>query len=200
MGKCINYTVLVVSILVGLGVYQFGLLVPLNPIRGSFPEIPILYTGVSGSYTKSYMSISNIVDYLKTNHGIDTSKLPTFGVYYDDPKTTEPKNCRSAVGIVIPSNFDTSIKLLDTFHYGKIDSARDVVVYHYPYKSLLSIFGGIIRVYPAAAKHFTVNNIPMPSGGIIELYGFHGSNITYVFGVGDSTGIVKNSPKMDYQN
>ncbi|ELU09699.1 hypothetical protein CAPTEDRAFT_179110 [Capitella teleta] len=126
------------------GVYKFG--------RGPYSD--------SGAIFSDVVSIS--------------PKSKTFGVYYDDPKAVESKDLRWAVGCVTAEGKDSPdddlVKSFTDKGFKEISfpAVANVVKTEFPYRSPLSIFIGVFRVYPQLSAF--VKERSLCAHPMIEIY------------------------------
>lgn len=164
-------------ILITLGVYAY---------YGGFSKIKIkmetaggetiVYQEVQGDYSQT-MTVSNeIYDYLLNELKIETYK--GIGVFHDNPREVSKQNLRSDIGCVIePQDIERLDK--DGCKY-KIMTlpVEKVLIAEFPFKGKLSVFIGMLKIYPAiekyTQKHSLTSNSPL-----VEIYDIPNSKTIY---------------------
>jgi hypothetical protein len=109
--------------------------------------------------------------------GINSTK--GFGIYYDNPKTVAPEECRSFVGNILSENDYGRIDELKSkgFKLDTILAASSVVAY-FPIKSNMSYIIGPIKVYPELSKYINKNEYKISES--IEIYDIPNKQIEYI--------------------
>ncbi len=107
----------------------------------------LVYESLTGDYKHSGKAIDRIYYSLLEKDGIETFK--GFGIYYDNPKKDEKAKLRSDVGCILENPDEETIEKLSEKYNIKTLPEQKYLVAEIPYKGKLSIFMGIMRVYPA---------------------------------------------------
>ena len=136
----------------------------------------LAYEEVIGDYSQTAEVTNRVYNYLLDEHDIETFK--GFGIFYDNPETTDRDRMRSESGCII-QNADSS-KLADISGKVKIKRAAkgNYIVTEFPYKGAMSIMVGIMKVYPAMAKYAIENGIK-DENPIMEIYDVPSKKIIY---------------------
>ncbi|XP_033746521.1 testis-expressed protein 264-like [Pecten maximus] len=156
-----------VLLLAGIGVLVFclfltlfvlviysGLFEHVNVGTGKPPigEVTIAYKFARGPYKEAGQLCSDISLLAPSDHRVVC-------IYYDDPKLVPSDKLRYAVGGVLsedgkPEDEDFKKKLLDDgYKVFRLPSVSFAVSTSFPYKSTLSIFVAIFKVYPALGSY-----------------------------------------------
>ena len=104
-----------------------------------------------------------------------------FGIYYDDPKTTDKDNLRSIVGWVIEDKDKIRVaELGNKYNFAEFPSSNCIVA-EFPFKGKLSVFIGALKVYPKLTDYLSTSNLPMVP--IMEIYDQPNKKIIYIAAV-----------------
>lgn len=136
----------------------------------------LVYKQMTGDYAKSGKLMDEIYYSLLNDYGIETFK--GFGMYYDNPKEVEKSELRSEVGCIIEEK-DTS-RLAEIKEDFKIKTFPEgsFAVAEFPSKGKLSVFFGIMKVYPAIDK-FVEKQGYKKEGYVMEIYDVPNKKILY---------------------
>lgn len=168
--------ILSVLIVALIGAWYLGVFSTLNiedKKEGGFTAAGLEFTGPYSEVGKHMKA----VDEKLKSAGI-TSKRG-FGIYYDDPKTTPPKKCRSFIGTVLEEKELDKISRLRSEGF-KIDyiPLSEAVVTTFPAKSSLSYMIGPMKVYPAMSKYLEDKKYTVTRS--LEVYDMPAKKITYI--------------------
>ncbi|MCF8067455.1 MAG: GyrI-like domain-containing protein [Desulfobacterales bacterium] len=141
--------------------------------------VALVYDKHIGAFKNTGPVLDKIYYRLLNEDNIQTTKA--FGIYYDDPKTTEKKNLRSIVGWVIEDKDKIRVAELGNKYNFAEFPASDCIVAEYPYKGKLSVFLGALKVYPKLTDYLSSNNLPMVP--VMEIYDQPGKKIIYIAAV-----------------
>ncbi|MFV0467802.1 MAG: GyrI-like domain-containing protein [Dysgonomonas sp.] len=135
----------------------------------------LLYKEVVGDYSRA-AAVMDSIQLALFRKGI-VSKAG-FGIYYDNPRTTEVSLLRSEVGFIL-SNPDTAIvaQLSRDFRI-KSFPRNKYLTSVFPYKGRLSIIVGIVNVYPAMNSYLKEKNMN-DQGFVMEIYDLKAKKIEY---------------------
>jgi len=95
--------------------------------------------------------MDRIYERLKEEDNIETFR--GFGIYYDDPKTTPGEELRSIAGCILEPADTSRIKSLSGKYAIMEIPEKLYVTSEIPFRSQLSVFAGIVKVYPALKKY-----------------------------------------------
>jgi len=141
--------------------------------------IALVYNKHIGEYKNTGPVMDKIYYQLLNEDNIQTTK--GFGIYYDDPKTTDKNNLRSIVGCIIEDKDKLSVADLgNKYNFGEFP-ASDCVIAEFPYKGKLSIIIGVLKVYPKLTEYLSANKLSMVP--IIEVYDQPNKKIMYIAAV-----------------
>lgn len=136
----------------------------------------LVYKSLTGDYKHSGKAIDKIYYSLLEEEGIETFR--GFGIYYDNPKKVEASKLRSDVGCVLEDVDEKIIEKLSENYNIKTLPKQKYLVAEFPYKGKISIFIGIMRVYPAMEKYINKEGIS-EDGFVMEVYDVPGKKIVY---------------------
>jgi hypothetical protein len=98
--------------------------------------------------------------------GIDN--YHTFGIFYDDPGTSEVNKMHSRVGCIIEKAYaGKAERLSDKYHVFTFQRQQCAVV-EIPFKNTFSVYAGIYKAYPKLNKYAAENGYKKES--IIEIH------------------------------
>jgi hypothetical protein len=100
-----------------------------------------------------------------------------FGIYYDNPKEVEKSKLRSEVGCIVEGLDSAAIANLAQKYNVKILPKSNCVVTEFPYKGMMSVMVGIMKVYPALEKYCKQNGLA--NSHIMEIYDIQNKLIVY---------------------
>lgn len=137
----------------------------------------MVYEKHIGDYQESGVIQKKIYDELISKANIETFK--GVGIYYDDPGEVATDKLRSEIGCILEEDDLEKIDMLKdmNFHIKEIASAKYLYA-EFPYKNSLSIFMGIIKVYPVLKKYIADNKLTMRE--MIEIYDIPSRKIIYM--------------------
>ena len=101
-----------------------------------------------------------------------------FGLYYDDPKTTPPDECRILVGCIIEDDQDGDLHAISAKYSVAIFPRGMAIVADYPYRNKLSVLFGMLKAYPALLTYGEEHQIARKP--ILEMYDAKRGRIRYV--------------------
>ena len=127
----------------------------------------IVYKAVTGDY-KQTMAVSDEV-YIYLVNELKIEATQGIGVFYDDPKKVSKKNLRSEIGCVITPKYLTLLNKSECKYQIKTLPVESCITTEFPYKGLLSILIGSIKIYPAIEKYIKENKRTNDSP-LIEIY------------------------------
>ncbi len=136
----------------------------------------LVYENYTGDYKNSGAVMDRIYYSLLEEHQLETYK--GFGIYYDDPAKVEKSKLRSEVGCILENPDEQTLQELSAKYNIRIFPKQQYLTCEFPYLGKLSIFMGIMRVYPAMKKYIKANNIT-EEGFIMEIYDVPGKRIEY---------------------
>lgn len=177
--KIVKITLLVIAILAII-------IVSVMAFLGFFDKIQIIekeaggYLVVGSEFKGPYMDTyqtMNKVDSTLRNAGIECTK--GFGIYYDDPKEVDPKDCRSFVGNIV-ENADSAILSKIIQLNLKVDSIplKSSAVVEFRIKSNASYMIGPMKVYPAFNEY--IKNKGVSPTLFVEVYDVPAKKTYYI--------------------
>ena len=135
----------------------------------------IVYEEMIGDYSQTPKVQDKIYHALLTDEKIETTK--GIGIYYDNPKQVEKSKMRSEIGCIVEGLDSTAIAKLSEKYKVKTLPKSKCIVTEFPHKGMMSVFVGIMKVYPAFEKYCKQNgagNNPM-----LEIYDIPNKKIVY---------------------
>ncbi len=157
--------------------FYSGLFTKVEIIEKESESYQLVYEEHLGDYSKSGEITNKIYHSLLNDYNIETFK--GFGIYYDNPQEVEKEKLRSEVGCI-----------LETADYNKIDTlkgkykikeflSKKCMITEFPFKNKISIFLGIMEVYPELEKYSKANgyNLDAP---VMEIYDMPNKKIIYL--------------------
>ena len=112
-------------ILVGVSIYGLYFIGAFTSIKfqpSSINPMVFVYKTYKGPFSEVGTPFSTTIEFMK-KHGFETSKTPSAGMYYDDPKTTDIP--RYAVGFVFGQTNDAAKKKWEKFQQENEDEAKE---------------------------------------------------------------------------
>ena len=155
-----SFKVLVVGSLAVLVIAMIGIYAYYGGFHNIVPEIAksggetLVYEEVIGDYAQSGEVSDRVYQKLLDDYKITTTK--GFGIYYDNPETTEKTKLRSDVGCILESDFEKIDRLKTAFEITEYPVDNYLKV-EFPYKGTLSILLGIMKVYPVLNAYVSEN-------------------------------------------
>ena len=151
----------------------------------------LVYQENTGSYTPTGKIIEKVFNELQEKK-IDGTK--GFGIFYDDPKTTEKSIQRSEAGCVVSREDYNKLTQTDSLKLKEFKEQKCLVA-TFPYRNFLSIYLGILKVYPAFNNKLEELKIKRTYGFEIydkKTYGFEiydKKTITYIMPLEDKADV-----------
>lgn len=177
--KIFKVTVIVIAVVFItslLVISRYGLFAPVNVSEKVVGPYVLIYKKHIGDYNNVGPVMDELFSDLKNNYSLAPTK--GFGLYYDDPRQVDKAQLRSIVGCVVEGKtIDDLSKVSSKYGVREYPSSNSVVA-EFPYKGMISIFIGIMKVYPALAayiKEHRYNQTP-----IMELYDMPNERIEYI--------------------
>lgn len=126
---------------------------------------------VTGDYKQTSSVTDEVYRYLLDDLHIGTRK--GIGIFYDDPKQVEKAQLRSEAGCVIePEDVPKLDAALCRYEIKRLPR-RESAVAEFPFKGGISVWIGILRVYPALEKQ------ARGTSPVVEIYDVPGRKIIY---------------------
>ena len=165
--------------------FLFAILMAIYAYYGGFKTITfkeeeqggetIVYEEMIGDYRQTPKVQDKIYYSLLNNDKIETTK--GFGIYYDNPKEVEKIKLRSEIGCIVEGlDSETVAKLAQKYKIKTLSKTRCIVT-EFPFKGMLSVFVGIMKVYPAFEKYCKQNGLS--DSPMMEIYDVPNKNIVY---------------------
>ena len=136
----------------------------------------VVYEEITGDYKQSGAVMDKVYYSLRDTDNIETFK--GFGIYYDNPQTTEKSKLRSEAGCIIEPGDIDKVNLISGEFKVKALPEKEYLVTEFPYKGKMSVVFGIMKVYPAMNKYAEKNNLSA-EGPVTEIYDVPNKKIIY---------------------
>jgi hypothetical protein len=177
--KIFKVTVIVIAvifIILLLVLSRYGLFASVNVSEKVVGPYLLIYKKHIGDYKNVGPVMDEMYRDLKNNYSMETTK--GFGLYYDDPRQVDKAQLRSIVGCIVEGKTREDLsKVSSKCDVREYPSSKSVVA-EFPYKGKISIFIGIMKVYPVLGtyiKEHQYNQTP-----IMELYDMPNERIEYI--------------------
>ncbi len=176
MKKLMNgILVLIVGLFIAL-VYS-GLFSTIEIQEREIGPFTMVYRHYVGDYTQAAAIQHEILSALKGLYKIPSGK--GFGVYYDDPQHVEKHKLRSDVGCIIETKDPQLLEKIRERYLVKEYPSTLSVVSEFPYKNQLSVFLGVVRVYPRLEGYLKSKNYKISPA--LEIYDLSNRKIVFSF-------------------
>lgn len=160
-------TILVVVIVLIVVVYAYygGFTSVKFEIKEQGGEV-LVYEHVVGDYSQAGEVSDRVYQTLLHEENIATTK--GFGIFLDDPKSVEKSKLRSEIGCIVDAADEALVARLSEKYNVKVFPKAKYASTEFPMKGKLSIFVGIMKVYPVLDKFCKEHNIS--GGAVMEIY------------------------------
>ncbi len=175
--KVISLLILLITVVIVLFLNYVGFFSKIVIKKKEIGPYVLVYEDHKGDYKGTKKIQDDIYYSLLNKYGIEAFK--GFGVYYDDPKKVAKEKLRSIAGCILEeADYDSIEKLKENgFNIKEIPRQNSMVV-EFPYKNPLSVFIGIMKVYPEMNKFIEENKLEQKE--IMEIYDVPAKNIIYI--------------------
>ena len=134
----------------------------------------IVYEEMIGDYSQTPKVQDKIYHSLLTDEKIETTK--GIGIYYDNPKKVEKSKMRSEIGCILESLDKADLVKLSEKYKVKTLPKSKCIVTEFPYKGMISVFVGVMKVYPAYDRYKQNGTGDNP---MLEIYDIPNKKIVY---------------------
>ena len=135
----------------------------------------LVYEEMTGDYAQTPKVQNKLYEALLNDEKIATTK--GFGIYFDNPKEVEKSKLRSEVGCIVEGLDSVAIAKLAEKYKVKTLPKSNCIVTEFPYKGMMSVFIGIMKVYPAFEKYSVQNGLG--KSPMMEIYDMQDKLIVY---------------------
>jgi hypothetical protein len=145
----------------------------------SIDSFVAVYHNHQGEYSKTLTIQDQIADMLWED-GVDNYQ--NFGIYFDDPKTTDSDDLHSIAGRVIAAQHESRVVKNSDKYQIYLFKRKNAAVVELPVKNIFSLYAGIYKAYPlleAYAAEHRIEDIQ-----VIEVYDIPGK-IRFILPLGD---------------
>jgi hypothetical protein len=131
-------------------------------------------------YRGDYKNTAGIMDrlYARLLHEDHIETFRGFGIYYDNPQKVNKNELRSDSGCILENPDPATVAQLKEKYNIKTFPRDNYLITGFPYKGRLSVFMGLMRVYPAMHRFMRENKIK-EEGFIMEVYDIPRKKIEY---------------------
>lgn len=136
----------------------------------------MVYEDHKGAYKGTADIMDDIYYQLLEEDNIEAFK--GFGIYFDNPKETAEEELRSLAGCIVETADTAKVKALGNKYKIMEIPERRYVTAEIRHRGQLSIFAGIVKVYPSIEKYMKGKNYP--SVPAMEIYD-RNKTIIYLF-------------------
>lgn len=176
----VEMTVFIIALLiffVAFGAYSYyGGLAKIHMKVEDLGGEMIVYKEVKGDYKQTKPVTDEVYNYLLNELKIETYK--GIGIFYDDPKIVAKEQLRSEIGCVIESKDIERLNENNCTYAIKTLPVKSAIVTELPFKGLISILIGIVKVYPAIRKYIDEHNLAN-GGYLVEVYDIPNQKTVY---------------------
>lgn len=138
-------------IILGFAAYTMGVFEKVEVRERNVEEMILIYEDYEGPYKNTKVIQDRLYYRLLNDKGIETFR--GFGIYYDNPKKVSRSKLRSKSGCILEEKDYEKVNELK-MEFKIMALAKGQYVYsEFPLKSPLSVWGGIIKVYPKLNKY-----------------------------------------------
>ncbi|MDR2953780.1 MAG: GyrI-like domain-containing protein [Prevotella sp.] len=162
--------------LMGVYTYYGGFSTITFEVKETGGEV-FVYESVTGYYSQSPVYMDSIYDTLLHDFGIETTRGA--GLYLDNPQHVDKDKLRAEVGCLLDNPID-SAQMADISKVFKIKilPKASYIVGEFPHKGMMSVFVGIMRVYPALTEYMEENGYK-DNSPVMEIYDIPKERIIY---------------------
>ncbi len=131
-------------------------------------------------HTGDYRNVGPVMDevYDGLVNKISVKSPIGFGLYYDNPKRVKTEKLRSVLGCIVADTNKISAKIKELYSLKELPASNNSIVVEFPYKGVVSIIIGAIRVYPEINAYISNHNYPRKP--IMEIYDKPNGIIKYI--------------------
>ncbi|HQP47106.1 MAG TPA: hypothetical protein PKX12_00140 [Spirochaetota bacterium] len=176
MKKIINAVIMVLAGFFIALIYS-GLFSTVDISEREIGPFILVYQHHTGDYAGTGDIQNTIYQTLRKEFNVSATK--GFGQYYDDPKKVPAEKLRSIAGCILEPEYRDRIPAIAKKYIVSEYKKTKSVVAVFPYKNQLSIFLGVLRVYPALDKYIQHKGYPFSPA--LEIYDLGSKKIIYSF-------------------
>lgn len=137
----------------------------------------IAYEDMTGDYSQTPVVSDRVYNSLLNDFKTETFR--GIGIFYDNPQTTEVSKLRSEIGCILENPDSTLLTSVESKFKIKAIPEGDYITIEFPYKGMMSIMVGIMKVYPALNDYIKQNGYSYKSP-VIEIYDVPNEKIIYM--------------------
>lgn len=176
MKKILNALLILLAGLFIALIYS-GLFSSVEIREGDIGPFILVYQNHIGDYAGTGDIQNTIYQTLQKEFNVSATK--GFGQYYDDPKKVPAEKLRSIAGCILEPEYRGLIPVIKKkYTVGEYGTTKSVIA-EFPYRNQLSIFLGVLRVYPALDEYIRHKGYPFTPA--FEIYDLGSKKIIYSF-------------------
>jgi len=134
----------------------------------------LLFVEQKGDYGQTGKTINIVADAVKA---AGVTPEAGFGIYYDNPRQVKKADLRADAGMIVAAADWKKVAKLKKQFKTRVFAKQGCLVTEMPFRGGISIYVGIMKVYPSLAKAAEEKKAKM--GSVMELY-VPGKTITYI--------------------
>lgn len=177
--KTIGRSLIVVIVIIMAYLIYLGLFTSVRFSKKNIGPYYLVCEKYIGDYSNTGEVMDRIYNDLKKDN-VDAER--GFGLYYDNPREVEESKLRSIVGCVLERDYINRIDELRKKYRIEEFPQNQCLTTSFPYKGTLSIYMGIIKVYPKLSEEIEKGGYKMVP--VMEMYDSNQGKIDYIAGVG----------------
>ncbi|MBN2160107.1 MAG: GyrI-like domain-containing protein [Spirochaetes bacterium] len=154
-----------------------GLFTPVVIEEKAMGPFNLAYEEHRGDYGKTGDILERVRGSLEKEHSIKSAR--GFGIFYDDPKKVPVEKLRSEVGYIVEETDAARLKSGGTALKFRTYPRLNCVVAEFPLRNTVSMFIGLMRVYPEMDRY--IKEKGYSPGHSMEIYSLTDKKVTYIF-------------------
>lgn len=176
MKKVMNAALILVSAIFIVLVYS-GLFSTIVISEEDVGPLTLVYRDHVGDYSETGKIQNEIYHALKKGYGIEATK--GFGLYLDNPDSVDVSRLRSQAGCVLDGNDPAVAERIGQAFQVRVYPKVPSVVSRFPYRNQLSVFLGVVRVYPRLDEYMKKHRYK--TAPALEVYDLGARVISYSY-------------------
>lgn len=177
--KTIGRSLIVVIVIIMAYLIYLGLFTSVRFSKKNIGPYYLVCEKYIGAYSNTGEVMDRIYNELKKDN-VDAER--GFGLYYDNPREVEESKLRSIVGCILERDYHNRLNELKKKYRIELFPQTQCITTSFPYKGTLSIFMGIIKVYPGLSEEIEKGGYKQVP--VMEIYDSARGKIDYFAGVG----------------
>lgn len=136
----------------------------------------LVYKECKGDYKQVSKEMNTVYYSLLNDYKLETTK--GFGIYFDNPKKINKNELRSEMGCIVEKGDTARLSSLGAELMVKTLPVEKYLVVEFPYKGMMSVLVGIMKVYPAINKYLKDKGYG-EDGFVMEIYDIPNKKVEY---------------------